>query len=86
MLGMSVDSMYTLRAWAEKMGFNFPLLSDFPHGDVGQAYGVYLPKRGISRRATFLIDTEGIIRYRLTTNLEVPRDHREALEILGGLP
>jgi len=84
-LGVSVDSRFTQRAWAEKMDFNFPLLSDFPHGDVAQAYGVYLPKNGTATRATFVIDQEGIIRYKLVTNTGTERDHREALEVLRGI-
>lgn len=82
MLGISVDSRFTQKAWAEKLGLNFPLLSDFPHREVTQAYGVYLPERGTANRGTFLIDQEGIIRYKLVTAPGTARDHREALEVL----
>ncbi len=82
MLGVSVDSRFTQKAWAEKLGLNFPLLSDFPNREVSQAYGVYVPKRGAARRVTFLVDKEGIIRHKVSSRFEVARDHREALEIL----
>jgi peroxiredoxin len=63
LLGVSVDSKYALRAWAEKEGYGFSLLSDFwPHGQVAKEYGVFLEGKGFANRATFLIDTAGIIR------------------------
>ncbi len=40
----------------------FPLLSDFPHRTVSQAYGVYDPERGNSKRNTLVVDKQGIIR------------------------
>ena len=40
----------------------FPLLSDFPHRTVSQAYGVYDPERGIAKRTTLVVDIQGIIR------------------------
>ncbi len=63
-LGISVDSVPGLTAWAESLGgINYPLLSDFwPHGAVAEEYGV-LREDGTSERALFLIDKDGIIRY-----------------------
>jgi glutaredoxin len=63
-LGLSVDSMDCLRAWAISLGgIEYPLLSDFyPHGEVAQRYGVLLPD-GRSERAIFVIDKQGIVRY-----------------------
>jgi peroxiredoxin len=84
-LGVSVDSPYTQKAWAEKIGLNFPLLSDFPKREVAQRYGVYLPELGTANRATFLIDKEGVIRYKLVTAPKTARDHREALGVLKGI-
>lgn len=82
---MSVDSRFTLRAWAEKIKLTFPLLSDFPHRKVAQAYGVYSTNRGASRRVTFLIDKEGIIRHKVVSPFNRPRDHRETLQALGAV-
>jgi mycoredoxin-dependent peroxiredoxin len=63
LIGISVDSKATLRAFAEHEGYDFTLLADFwPHGDVAKDYGVFLEEKGFANRATFLIDTDGIIR------------------------
>jgi len=63
-LGISVDHVPCLKAWAESLGgINYPLLSDFwPHGGVADKYGV-LRTEGYTERALFIIDKEGIIRY-----------------------
>lgn len=61
--GISVDSVFSHRAWAAHLGITFPLLADFhPKGAVAQKYGVYNDERGNSRRVTFLIDEQGTIR------------------------
>jgi peroxiredoxin len=63
-LGVSVDTPFSLKAWAEKEGYQFPLLSDFwPHGEVAQAYGVFNADAGLAVRGTFLIDTTGVVRF-----------------------
>ncbi|MEC3979409.1 peroxiredoxin [Amycolatopsis sp. H20-H5] len=63
-LGVSVDTPFALKAWAEQQGYQFPLLSDFwPHGDVAKAYGVFHEEAGLAVRGTFLIDKEGVVRY-----------------------
>jgi len=63
-LGISVDHVPCLKAWAESLGgISFPLLSDFsPLGAVARKYGVKR-KEGFSERAIFLLDKQGIIRY-----------------------
>jgi peroxiredoxin len=63
LLGISVDSKATLRAFADKENYAFNLLADFwPHGAVAKEYGVFLDAKGYANRATFIIDTHGIIR------------------------
>lgn len=63
-LGVSVDTPFALKAWAEQQGYQFPLLSDFwPHGEVAKAYGVFNEQAGLAVRGTFLIDKEGIVRF-----------------------
>jgi peroxiredoxin len=63
-LTISVDSPYSHKVWAEREGFEFPLLADFwPHGAVAQAYGVFNAERGFANRGTFVIDRSGIIRF-----------------------
>jgi glutaredoxin len=63
-LGISVDHVPCLQAWAESLGgISFPLLSDFwPHGAVAEKYGV-LRTDGKSERALLIVDKAGIIRY-----------------------
>jgi len=63
-LGISVDSVPSLQAWAQSLeGITYPLLSDFwPHGGVAKQYGV-LREEGMTERAIFILDEEGIIRY-----------------------
>ncbi|MET9232668.1 peroxiredoxin [Lentzea sp. NPDC003310] len=63
-LGISVDSPFALKAWANQEGYQFPLLSDFwPHGAVAQAYGVFNESSGMAVRGTFLVDVDGVVRY-----------------------
>jgi len=64
-LGVSVDHVPCLQAWAESLGgIHFPLLSDFwPHGAVAEKYGVLRHDEGKSERALFLVDKKGILRY-----------------------
>ena len=64
LLGITLDNIPTLFAWTNQMGkLWFPVLSDFwPHGRVAVMFGV-LRSDGVSERALFVIDKEGIIRY-----------------------
>src|ERR1700741_4016426 len=59
-LGLSVDSAWAHKAFAEKMGITYPLLADFnPRGAVGEKYGVYLADKGIIGRASFSSNKSG---------------------------
>lgn len=63
-LGVSVDTPYSLKAWAKEQGYQFPLLSDFwPHGEVAKTYGVFLEAAGLAVRGTFLVDKSGVLRF-----------------------
>lgn len=64
LIGISVDNIPTLFAWTQAMGkIWFPVVSDFwPHGVVAEKYGI-LRSDGVSERALFIIDKQGIIRY-----------------------
>lgn len=74
-LGVSVDTPFSLKAWADQQGYTFPLLSDFwPHGEVAKAYGVFNEGGGLANRGTFLIDTEGVVRYAEVNQPGEPRD------------
>ena len=64
LLAVSCDPMYALRVFADRDGLRYPLLSDFwPHGSVARAYGVFDEDRGCALRATFIIDTDGGVRW-----------------------
>ncbi|MET4780087.1 peroxiredoxin [Glaciihabitans sp. UYNi722] len=83
LIGISVDSKATQRAFAEKEGYEFNLLADFwPHGSVAKEYGVFLEEKGYANRASFLIDSHGIIRASFVTAPGEARsiaDYRAAL-------
>ena len=77
-LGISVDSVFTLARFKEEQQFNFPLLSDF-NKTASIAYdAIYtdwiLDMKGVSKRSAFIIDKEGVVQY------------AEVLESAGDLP
>lgn len=66
-LGISVDSIFTLKRYRDEQGYNFPLLSDF-NKEVSAAYdSLYenwiFDMKGVSKRSAFIIDKEGVIQY-----------------------
>ena len=74
-LAISTDPTFSLKAFREQQGFDFPLLSDFwPHGATAQAYGAFNEKAGMALRGTFLIDAEGTITF---AEVNSPGDVRE---------
>ncbi|MEU7584811.1 peroxiredoxin [Micromonospora sp. NPDC049230] len=63
-LTVSVDSVYSHKVWADREGYQFPMLADFwPHGAVAQAYRVFNDVAGFANRGTFVIDKAGVVRY-----------------------
>jgi len=70
-VGVSVDSQFTLRAWADQLELQFPLLSDF-NKETARAYGAleddYFGMKGVSKRAAFVIDADGKVVYRWITD------------------
>lgn len=66
-VAVSVDSQFTLRAWANQLELPFPLLSDF-NKETARAYGTldedFFGMRGVSKRAAFVVDRNGDIVYR----------------------
>ncbi len=85
-LGLSVDSVPCLKAWADSLGgITYPLLSDFyPHGAVAQTYGVLRPE-GYTERAIFVIDKQGIIRYVDVHAIDQQPDNEELFRVLAEL-
>jgi peroxiredoxin len=83
-VGISCDTVYTLKDWAEHLGgVNYPLCSDFwPHGAVARAYGVFNGEIGRPERAIIVVDATGIVRYIDVHQLrEVPDDAEIAEEL-----
>lgn len=86
-LTVSVDSPFSHKVWADQEGFQFPLLADFwPHGGVAQAYGVFFEAAGIANRGTFLIDSDGIVRFAEMIGPGESRDQKAWREALASLP
>jgi mycoredoxin-dependent peroxiredoxin len=76
-LGISVDTPYSLKVWAAQRDYRFPLLSDFwPHGEVAQAYGTFNQAKGMANRGTFLVDVAGVVRFAEVNEPGEPRDQR----------
>ncbi|MEY4714593.1 MAG: hypothetical protein RIQ37_923 [Actinomycetota bacterium] len=86
LLGVSVDSKFVQKQFADHENYQFSLLSDFwPHGQVAQEYGVFLADKGIATRATFVISREGVVVAKFVTSPGEPRsfsDYKRALELV----
>jgi glutaredoxin len=82
-LGISVDHVPCLKAWAESLnGISYPLLSDFwPHGKIARKYGVFRSD-GKSERAIFVIDKQGIIRYIDIHDIDQQPDNKVLFDVL----
>ncbi|HKW88887.1 MAG TPA: peroxiredoxin [Candidatus Acidoferrales bacterium] len=83
-LGLSVDSVWSHKAWAEKMGIHYPLLADFhPRGAVAEKFGVYLAEKGITGRAIAIVDHNGKVAW--FKNYDIPQvpDLKEVADALG---
>ena len=88
-IGISTDSVASLRAWKAQENYINRFVSDFwPHGAISRAYGAFDERLGAPVRNTFLIDKEGIVRFAEHNGLEtlaVARDQqawRDAIEAL----
>jgi len=85
-LGISVDSVWSHKAYAEKMGIHYPLLADFqPRGAVGDKFGVYLPEKGITGRAIAIVDRTGRIAWFKNYDIPVVPDVKEVADALGAV-
>lgn len=85
LLAISCDSRFVQRVFAEKEGYEFPVLSDFwPHGEVATAYGVFDEARGCAVRGSFIVDKAGIVRYAINTG-NAARNHEDYKQALASL-
>jgi peroxiredoxin len=82
-LGLSVDSVWSHKAFAEKMGIHYPLLADFhPRGAVADKFGAYLADKGITGRAIAIIDRGGKVAWYKNYDIPVVPDLKEVSEAL----
>jgi peroxiredoxin len=86
LLTVSVDSFFSHRAWADAENFQFELLADFwPHGAVSEEYGVFDADRGVAVRGTFIIDKEGVVRWKVVNAIPQARDIADYQKALAAL-
>jgi peroxiredoxin (alkyl hydroperoxide reductase subunit C) len=90
-IGISTDSVYSHRAWLNTprdnggvQGLKYPLAADST-GSVARGYGVLIEERGIALRGLFVIDPEGILRYKVVHDLNVGRSAEETLRVIQAL-
>ncbi len=85
-LGISCDPVYSLRAFADAEGLNFPLLSDFwPHGEVARSFEVFDEVRGTARRSSYVVDRDGMLTWAVHNANADGRDLDEHLKQLRAL-
>jgi mycoredoxin-dependent peroxiredoxin len=86
-IGISVDSTWTLRAFKKSENLAAHLLADFhPKGAVAKQYGAYIDEAGIATRATFVIDKHGKVAHKVITHPGEARNQDEYLEALAACP
>ena len=83
-LGLSVDSSWSHKAFAEKMGVTYPLLADFhPRGAVADQFGVYHANKGITGRAIAIIDKAGKVAWFKNYEFATVPDIKEVAQALA---
>lgn len=82
-LGVSVDSVWSHKAYAEKMGIKYSLLADFhPRGAMSEKYGVYLADKGITGRAIAIVNKDGKVAWFKNYDIPVVPDVKEVATAL----
>ena len=83
-LGVSVDSIWSHKAYAEKMGIRYSLLADFqPRGAMSDKYGVYLADKGITGRSIIIINKAGKVAWSKDYDIPVVPDLQEVAAALS---
>ncbi len=83
-LGVSVDSTWSHKAYAEKMGIKYPLLADFqPRGAMAEKYGVFMPDKGITGRAIAIVNKAGNVAWFKNYDIPVVPDLKEVATALA---
>jgi len=87
MIGISVDSVWCHRAFAESRNLHFSLLADFePKGDIARSYGAYDTEHGCCKRALFVIDKDGVVAWSYLSPTAVNPGADGILDALDRLP
>jgi peroxiredoxin len=85
-LAISVDSSAVHAKWAAEQAYTFPLLADsWPHGAVATRYGALDEETGLAQRATFIVDKQGAVAFKVVSAIPDARDlddYRAVLETL----
>jgi peroxiredoxin len=85
-IGISVDSVWAHMAFAKHLKVTYPLAADFqPRGEVAAKYGLFLADKGITGRATVIVDKSGNVAWVGEQPIPEPRDNKKILEQLGKL-
>jgi mycoredoxin-dependent peroxiredoxin len=83
-LGISVDSPWSHKAFAEKMGIRYPLLADFqPRGAAADKFGVFLADKGITGRAIAIIGADGKVAWFKQYDIPTVPDINEVTQALS---
>lgn len=90
-IGVSTDSAFSHRAWLQTPrdkggveGLRFPLGADITKS-MSRDYGVLIEDRGIALRGLFVIDPEGVLRYKVVHDLNIGRSAEETLRVIQAL-
>ena len=82
-LGVSCDAMFSLRAYADAEQLPFDLLTDhWPHGAIARSYGIFDEQAGCALRASFVLDAEGVITWRVVNGIGEAREMADLLAAL----
>lgn len=86
-VGISVDSPFSLKAFKRDEDIKAKLVSDFhPKGAIATDYGAYIEDAGVATRATFVIDKDGKVAHKVVVHPGKARDQEEYLEALKACP
>ena len=86
LISISCDPMYANKVFAEQEGYQFQVLSDFwPHGAIAKAYGAFDENRGCATRGSFIIGTDGKIKWMVVNGLGEARNIAEYKAALSAL-
>jgi len=85
-LGVSVDSVWSHKAYADKMGIHYSLLADFhPKGAMSDKYGVYLSDKGITARSIIIVNKDGNVAWRKDYEILTVPDVKEVAAALSNV-